>query len=274
MLKLTDDATHGSGCNIAIGAVLDAVTENEITGSTIYLSAFTLFSNYINALDGNTAYKVKHLKSPYIAAAAITNAVIDTTNFLKSLEHTGNRVVVYIPNYKRVAKKLTEKGFKLDSSFIGIPFIINTLVTGFYIKIKQKLPNYVIESGDFRLPFIKKGYIVTSEALDLAGKVLTTKISLIESHTGEIKSKNRFFTKLNKFSNHDMSFIPLCKLTLVIFGSKRIRGLNSQVKKFAYEALLAKGVTSLTYCSSLRAILNAKDKVLLRQIESIANALD
>lgn len=60
--------------------------------------------------------------------------------------------------------------------------------------------------------------LITSFPTDLMSQYQFPKLTLLETHTGRIKSRRMWYTKLNPTGDEDMSKIPFNKFTLQVFG--------------------------------------------------------
>lgn len=233
MLKIDTDAVSVVGCNIATGVVVEKLMTKKIKDKTIYVNALTLYRNFISCFNGKADSKIKMLsdvKTHSILSKRFSN---DTRMFVEGLMTIGFDVIIYIPTYETLYKKVP--GCRTIDDTNGLVYhvrktesiAINVLKTDF---------KGVITEIDYKLPHIKDLYIMTHIGVDLLNFTKRRDVKLIESHTGEIKNRNKWYTKYYKVSNKDMQVFPFNEFLYMILGDGYlIKSANIKSRKWMYE---------------------------------------
>ena len=213
---LNAEAISDFGCNVASGVVIETFRDMKSKPKIIYINSATLWRNYVNCLDGKSEDKIKLLKSQTIFKKVLNGFIEDTRIFLDNLKQYVDNIVIYKIDYSVFFKK-HKKSLKSIIEFKGVNFYINSkepeAITLLEKSFKDIFKKYVTEITNF-----KEGYILTHNGLDLLPLTSTTAVKLVESHTGEIKSKNKWYTKMKKMGKNSLQFIPFNEMTYFIFG--------------------------------------------------------
>ncbi|MEQ5216105.1 hypothetical protein ABN214_15420 [Proteus terrae] len=87
-------------------------------------------------------------------------------------------------------------------------------------KILTEMRGY-IERVDFTIPkSTTNTYVITHHVVDLLTPSGTGDVTLLESHTGALKDKELWYTKLT--NGNELKRIPFNKMTLSVFGDKSV----------------------------------------------------
>lgn len=135
-------------------------------------------------------------------------------------------------------------------------------------KLLNKFEKVITKNNVFLPEFKGEAIIITNHPVDLAVSKSYTRLHLLESHTGMLKSFHDFYTKLTGGSK--LGNIPLNKLTIQIFGDDAtdfyaIRSLKvkNEIKRLADEAHWSSASTPSFVYSSVRSLKNSPDKAIL-----------
>ena len=207
--------------------------------SCYYFNLFTIARNLANSFstekDKVKIYGDKEYPSLLGNEISILRGLFDQIGL-------GIKLVIYKCDYSKALKIYNNgKGDPETMSYVEFVMIENRLNE--IIRKEKSVSNQVTVSS-FRLPKPPTGtvgsnyLITTSISFDLLNK---GNLSLLESHTGKIKTRDKFYTKFHTIGNKDLSSIPYTEETLYIMGDKfLIRPLNLAYRRsllaMAYES--------------------------------------
>ena len=215
MIKLNPEAISDVGCNIVTGVVLETLAEKKITEKKILINVRTLWRNFVNCLEGNSEQKIKLLKNVNFLNRIIRLFIDDTTVIVNALMEMNMDVIIYYPDYKKVAKAYYH--WKDMEEFRGLTYFILSTEIDAINTLKPKIKALALET-DHKLPNHKDFYILTHIPLDLLNYVMRNDVYLIESHTGEIKEYNKWYTKFKKIGKLDMRYFAFNELNYQLLG--------------------------------------------------------
>lgn len=179
----------------------------------IWINIRTLFRNLLGSLEGPAAAG--------IPAESIAHGILDEMSHIEqSVMGDGVRIVFYLSNYKDVELKYRHAVVRRD----------NTPKQKEYTAVQNKALGLILEAegpnGRVRLFDLKlhrkqgeqptKAMIITHYAYDLLSANIFSELVLLESHTGKIKPKGEWYTKL--LNGKELSQIPFNELFLQVFG--------------------------------------------------------
>lgn len=102
----------------------------------------------------------------------------------------------------------------------------------------------------------ERGLMLTHMPYDLLSYPKFHSLDLLESHTGRLKPRERWYTKFCPVQNTDMSRLPFIRLLLFIFGDKSlIRPMRIDWRRKIIELSHLRGWTNLTTESRVRQSL-------------------
>ena len=243
--------------------------------SHIYINVSTLFRNYLGSfkVDKTNDYNKKELddfKKGFLDEIISINSII--INTISTRMHP----VFYVCNYRsferifidaKVRKPTTNKQIMYEN-------IHNNVVTDTVIKLNSLFD----PKNDEDEPFIKEydvavkgnnttSLILTHMPLDLLNNSSFRKLMLLESHTGAIKQKTEWISKINK--NEEAINIPFNILSIQIFGDNNLK-LHSldkpTVTAFIEVSKKGKWYSGVTMAKVIFDIRNMKDKALSEKL--------
>lgn len=129
-----------------------------------------------------------------------------------------------------------------------------------------------ISKVNSRIPeFTGVALIMTHHPVDLVTTDSYTRLNLLESHTGTIKTYSLFYTKLT--GSDKLTNIPLNKLTIQIFGDNSTNfyshgiKVKNEIKQLADEVKWSTASTPSFIARSIRSLTNSPEKeILLKMI--------
>lgn len=240
--------------NMSVGTSLalekDAFTEVSLA-STFLVNLRTLVRNVIGAYSEESEITKENI---------IRDTKSDLTELAKWLTEASNkrslRFIVYYPTYKslpsiyRKADLVTEKTRKPKAQ------ARHQLTEAVCDELYKQFPKQ-IDRTDTQLPkFDGRGLIITHHVVDLTLTTATTRLKLLESHTGTVKPFTKWYTKLT--GGQDLFFMPFNKLTIQIFGDKSTNFYSSSLalKKMVVDLAQSKKWNSGTTYSRVRSDIN------------------
>jgi len=260
-------ALSNTGVSVSTGIIVDKIIENNLDLKYDYwfINLYTLVRNYIDTIDMNTDEKIKLLKSNNYTK--LIEDMADDINLTIDKVPVKLEVYVYRPSYKKI--KLPN--LRTKDSFKGFKYV--------YLDKQEKLVDLLLDKLTFKvvkrdhtLPYLRNTLITTHITLDLLNYKNKSNIDLIESHTAEIKDRKKWYTKLYKLPNKDMSIIPFTEKTLYIFGDRHlIAPLNIKLRKKIYDLGLKYHWNQSTTESRVIANIKFADPILGKMILDMKN---
>lgn len=204
---------------------------------------------------------------------AVKEDITGIAEFIVSLKlRTTLDFKVYYPSYKSLPRLFPLAKLK-DIKNEGTDLQKSTLELDEWVadKICDEF-GQAINKVDSRIPqFAGDALIMTNHPVDLVTTESYTRLHLLESHTGNIKSYSLFYTKLT--GSDKLTNIPLNKVTIQIFGdsSTNFRSLNlgvkNEIKQLAETARWSTASTPSFVARSIRSLAPSPEKdILLKMI--------
>lgn len=170
---------------------------------------FTIVRNILNS------YLEKD-KRKLITNKKFNNVLIEEITLLNNAFYGSNcNPLLFYPKYDRVYKNYGLNKPKLENE----PFILHLLIENYLSKVEKDIGIVSCNrAGSYKLPNLKgKGLITTHIPADLFNK---GNFSLLESHTGKLKTKSSYNSKYHNIGKADLKHLPWMEELLYILGDK------------------------------------------------------
>lgn len=178
----------------------------------IWINVRTLARNILSAVDKDTKSKLQ--PTDYAVAVHEELEVI-----FSSLEKYRNcRLIPYIPSYESLSIYYPNANlFEVSTDIQKAKAKLDNDIFKAIVNMKSSLPGFVIET-DCKFPDLRlhKVVVLTHNPVDLISFPDGVEIQLLESHTGLLKPKYQWYTKLKNGSS--LFKIPFNRAMLQIFG--------------------------------------------------------
>lgn len=176
----------------------------------IWINVRTLVRNCLNMLSSND----KDVINAMDVAPVILEEIQIITDFVRQASHDTRRVVYYVTtkkSFSRCFPRALPKGFKTPKQLHELQ-----LTTEILLEVLGA-SGEMIRQYDIALDTIvsRPVLLITHQPIDLLSYYNFPSLKLLESHTGKIKSKTYWNSKL---SGKDSELMPFNALTLQIFG--------------------------------------------------------
>ncbi len=193
---------------------------------TLWINLRTLFRNYLGAInDGRRPHHTAVAKDLIEEIFLITQIVA---------EYSGNRcsVMCYFSNYSDVERK--HQGAVVRAMSTEKQKEIHTFALRVFSELFKRIKKHNIPFMGINDLITKWGFvnnaILTHYAYDLLAHSVTFRLTLLESHTGALKSKALWHTKY--LDGKNLPMIPFTRQFLQIFGDKEtFRPFDPKVRK-------------------------------------------
>ena len=267
VVRLNSDATADSGVNIVTGIVLETLAGMKIDKRVLLINVKTLYRNFVSCLEGKTDDKIRLFKSAIDTGKIIELFAKDTMSVVEIALELNLDIKLYIPDYNKVNKLLHNVRDVKDIT--GVNHYIRLTEKTAESKLAEAMKGVVIKTTH-NIPYFKDMFVVTHIPLDLLNYVRKKDVTLIESHTGELKTIDKWYTKYHPLGKNNMSVFPFNRILLYVLGDKYyIKPQNIKLRRLLYRMALDKhwsqGQSSATTISSIRSI----DPVLAEQFDNI-----
>ncbi|EPU3828979.1 hypothetical protein ACVWU4_000960 [Campylobacter coli] len=195
--------------------------------TTYVINVFTIARNVVNAVQTNDKDAVlNHNETKYV--------ILEELSTLKDIYEKNNlKLILWYPDYTEVIKNMTNGKENKDlitysklHMYINVLKSIKDQLKQFCLLTKHKLPYEQLKDD--------KILLYTHIAADLLNKL---KITLIESHTGNVKGKEDWYTRYHKLGKADMSMFPFTETLLYYLGDYTISPITSIVIRKALVVL-------------------------------------
>jgi len=186
--------------------------------SSLLVNVRTLFRNMLGSLERNNAGKVSIIE---LAATLAEEMSFIRTFVEENTSRNGNvKVVFYYSNYNGIEREFKRSVARMDNTEKQKEF---SALQAQVMKLLLKNPDLDIKGFEL---FLKNpngsnsALILTHFAIDLLSAHEFSKLSLLESHTGFVKGKSQWYTKLHNGS--ELNQIPFMKCFLTVFGDETL----------------------------------------------------
>lgn len=190
----------------------------------IWINVLTLFRNLVSSVD-----KMVFLSSSPLELKEIIDFEIDVINDLLANEGQDLcKAQYYIPDYDHLKKHIRLREPKTEGQ-------------RFYNDQLEKVIALLKKSTDIFQDKIHprsktKALILTHVPYDLLSYKHFTKLDLLESNTGKLKSRNEWNSKYYQVGDNDLSHLPFNSKLLYIFGDRvLIRPSDYKLRKLIYD---------------------------------------
>ena len=252
--------------SVGTGLAIEALVQTPLASySSFLINIKTLIRNAIEAFDKDynpTPTEIFEAVSEDMRGIAETIVGLKLTNHLE--------LKYYYPSYAGLKGMFPLASLKAPKTDIQIKEYNLSEMAG--KKIIDKFEKIIIKNNVFLPDFKGDSLIITNHPVDLATSKSYTRLHLLESHTGVLKSFPEFYTKLTGGSK--LGNIPLNKITIQIFGDdatdfyaiKSVKVKNA-IKILADEANWSSASTPAFVYSTIRSLKKSPDKeILLKMI--------
>lgn len=194
----------------------------------LWVNLKTLFRNYYNA-QGRENFFACNIEEE------IEHFGIEMNNLMSVVkaESQGKvSVVFYLPDYSSVKRRFPHALLRTDTTDNQLAYTSSmvSVINNILLERKDQIKIYtdlITENS------AKKALLLTHFPIDLTTSSFP-RLALLESHTGNIKTKESWYTKL--YNGKDLSSIPFNQGTLAIFGDNEMfRPLPIQYRKALIE---------------------------------------
>jgi len=199
--------------------------------NTHIFNIYTLFRNVINSIKHSD--KDQLVVNRYVKEQLINDMYL----IIELYSNVETKLMFYMPDYTNTYKVMNKgKEDKPLRSFVTHTHMVNSLKG-------VKLPGDIYKGNrDVTLPATTdKVLILTHFLIDLLNATQIPNLTLLESHTGKVKTKVMWSNKYHPIGKRDLKFIPINKKVLYILGDKTlVKPLDITTRKSLYELITTK----------------------------------
>lgn len=212
-----------------------------------WINVHTLFRNIAGAADKEAGRRAS--PTEYRDALLTEIEVIDS---LFQIEGRGVcRPVYYYTTHGKLAKSVpSQVRLRQDSTDLQKEYTEKLTKT---TKLLEQYTDQILNYDTEIRPTVKTNALMLSHmAYDLLSHPSFTSLELLESHTGVVKSRGQWPSKLYPLANKDMSIIPFVRKMLLIFGDKTlIQPSDMKLRNLVWETANKRGWTPYTTKSKM-----------------------
>jgi hypothetical protein len=191
----------------------------------IWININTLYRNFMGSLEKSAATAV----GPMDIAQSLFVEMDSIEAIIKDLTSDKTKVFFYYCKYKDIDKKYKHAIFRTDNTQKQIEYSL-TRVKTMMILLKYHPERFQIFDLKIHPQGIPpKALIMTHNAYDLLSAKFFSQLTLLESHTGNIKEKGQFYTKYCDGKN--LIQIPFREDLIQVFGDNEIfKPMSSRIR--------------------------------------------
>lgn len=236
----------------------------------VYFNIKTLIRNIIGALGDNKLFNPQTILD-------ILLEEIDLIKDIFQVEGKGiSTPIFYSCDYERITKRPPHQSVK-----IRLPTTPNQhhyhkneelILKSFFSRYDKKDTQHLHFTNQLEVKDKPSAMILTHIPFDLVGEKHFSKLDLLESHTGVLKDKSVWGSKLYKVPNANMSIIPFMKKTLLIFGDHvMFKPLPLELRRMVLDTAEKRKWNGLTTKDKVMLDINIdiKDKYVVSVIASL-----
>ncbi len=191
-----------------------------------YFNIFTLARNIVSSITD------KRVKDGLISSTKLMDTVMDEVEIIASLyQDVKCKPILFIPDYTKLYKGMNAgKEAKLSSKdYLLQQYVINGLKKKVYdVSMEVHHNTYLLKASSGSI------LITTHVPVDLLNYSKLPNLKLLESHTGKLKDKHMWFSKLHPIGKNPMNIFPFMEELVFILGDKNV----SQPMKLSIRRLL------------------------------------
>lgn len=196
----------------------------------LWVNVKTLYRNFMGALEDQDAKSVS-----YQAVSETLQQEMDQIEALTKSVSPNCVVVFYVSNYEGIKQRYKYATERPDNTDKQKEF------SSIYRQVVKHLTHAIGPNGKLKIFDLKlkvaeprKTLILTHIAYDLVSAKEFSELVLLESHTGKLKERGQWYTKL--YNGKDLSMIPFGEWSLQIFGdSETFRPQDIRFRKAILE---------------------------------------
>lgn len=232
MPKTVERTTGSSGISIGTHLMLESLFPNQLepydaTREVTYVdikkydihiyNIYTIVRNIVNSITDNTKPEV------FLFSKDFTNILEKEIELISSV-YTKIQPVLFYPNYTDIYKHYN----KNKDINITLRHKEHSLIRDSLIKVfKNTSIDCINNPTSYKLKNIKllkdKSVLITTNLpVDLFNISYIPKLTLLESHTGKLKTKHTFNTKYRKTGKEDLTNLPYVEEILYILGDNNL----------------------------------------------------
>lgn len=195
-----------------------------------YINVMTLYRNLVGSVD--------KLDFKYVLPGNVSQALEQECNvikeIIKGLSNDKVKVKFYCSKYSGLKDEFPNNLIRKDNTQLQETYSINMQAALNDLISNNELNNIVLFDSKIKNNKRGKALIMTHYAYDLLAYKDFDVLDLLESHTGILKNKTMFYSKL--LNGKDLIRIPFNRITYQIFGDKELLSpLNIKVRKLVIE---------------------------------------
>jgi len=233
------------GTGLALETVIEPVMEvydpSRDVPDKVPINSFDLFMINIHTLIRNVLAALEDSQSGKPSIKAITEHIAYEMDFIQDLVGKAGCKTMYYNIAFQLKQNSDEYKLRLPRTEKQLEeaSILDKVTKNLADKFTMFRKKAVIED-------VNNILVLTHYPLDLVRIETPAKVSLLESHTGIVKTERDWYTKYFKIPGKDMSVLPLREELLYIFGDHVLfhpELVNTRVEK--YEELVKKNIHPL-----------------------------
>lgn len=191
-----------------------------------YYNIFTLARNIVNSISD------KRVKDGLMNNTKLMDLVMEEVEVIASLyQEVKCTPILFIPDYTKLYKSMNvDKEAKLSSKdYLLQQYVLSSL------KKKSYDVSMDVHHGTYLLkPDSAPTLITTHIPVDLLNYNKVPNLKLLESHTGKLKDKHMWYSKLHPIGKNPLNIFPFIEELVFILGDKNV----SQPMKLSIRRLL------------------------------------
>lgn len=260
---MKDNTQLSIGTLMAIEGLLGTLPDAKVTVppldkfKAVWVNVATLARNAYNALS-------KEDKATIIATD-LSDTLVSEMSIIDGLikEKSKGRVTVvfYRNDYSNVKRHLPNAKLVVPNEN---KLIVQTIMEDALNEVEQIVDELNYKTFDFKINGFSNSVMLTHNPIDLLSYYNFGGLTLIESHTGKLKPKSQWGTKLGPMAGENM---PLNSFTLQVFGdgNEWVKMAGLKTRRLVVQLAEENKWTSVTTMSRIRQTINKVTDQLLKE---------
>lgn len=238
------------GTSLAIDGLLGRHPDLKVSGvplekyKALWVNVSTLTRNIYNALDKEEKKRVvaADLADTLLAEMSIIDGLI------KDKSQGRVTIVFYRNNLDNVKKYLPNANITVPNEN---KLITQTIMNNAMDETEELIDGLIYKTFDFTIKGFSNSVILTHNPIDLLSYYNFNGLTLLESHTGKLKPKSQWGTKLGPMAGENM---PLNGFTIQVFGdgNEKIKMAGLKTRRAVVDIAKDSKWTSVTTLSRIR----------------------
>jgi hypothetical protein len=213
----------------------------------VWVNIRTLFRNFMGSIERETASQI----GPIDIAEALWEECENIRDLIRTEGREKIKVVLYVSEYKKMEEKYKFAVLRRDNTDRQKDYTLTQNKTITHM-LKNHPEDIVVFERKLKSDRKIRTVILTHYAYDLLSTKEFSELTLLESYTGALKTKELWYTKY--YNGKDIPFIPFREDMIQIFGdAEHFRPMDIKLKREIIDLATTKNWNAVTTTEKIKA---------------------